>query len=165
MVVALVVGIFFFGKSHGTEMTATPPSPVGGITQVASPQNAYDIAAGRALQWESDAALMKVNLGDANGGQWTFVFVSRKNKNKGFQVAVSGQTISSASEIVFEGAGAGLPVNAITPDAAMAKARSIPGYSNAAFVDLEMVYNAAAKQWYWGIKTASGATITVKATP
>jgi len=137
----------------------------GSLGEVTSPKSAYDIATARAKLWQPDAALVKVLLGNASGGQWTFVFVSQKDKGKGFQVVVDGQAVLSANEIVFEGSGTPLPTDIISPDAVMAQAHSLPGYGTVAFVSLEMIYNAAARQWYWGIKTSDGTTLTIKATP
>jgi hypothetical protein len=175
VIILAVLGIRFFSKSSSSGSGANAPTssgsdslgtpPAGSITQVASPQSAYEVALSSATQWEPDAALMQVNLGGADASEWTFIFVSQEKKGKGFQVVVSGQTISSSSVIAFEGSGTALPANAISPDAAMAEVRSLPGYADVAIVGLQMVYNAAAKQWYWGVKTASGGTITIKATP
>jgi hypothetical protein len=166
IIVAIILIVMQFGKNNGnlsqggsSNSSATPLA-----AQVASPVNAYDLALARAKQWESDAAPMEVNLNDVSGGAWTFIFVSQKNKGKGFQVAVNGQTVASANEIVFQGSGTLLPANIISPDDAMAKVRSIPGFANATFVSLQMIYNVSAKQWYWGVKTATGATLTIKAT-
>jgi hypothetical protein len=150
------------GNSSQSGSSVSSATPLA--AQVTSPVSAYDLALARAKQWESDAAPMEVNLNDVSGGAWTFIFVSQKNKGKGFQVAVNGQAIASANEIVFQGSGTPLPANIISPDDAMAKVRSIPGFANATFVNLQMIYNVSAKQWYWGVKTATGATLTIKAT-
>lgn len=151
----------------GTTVVNAPVTnlPPGGLTQVASPKSTYDIAAARAKLWHPDTGLVKVLLGDVNGGQWTFTFVSSKMSGKGFEVTVSGQKVVSAQEISYGGFGAVLPANIISPDQAIALAHAIPGYANAVIVSIEMIYNATAHTWYWGIKTNNGVTLTIKATP
>ena len=166
---AVVAALFLTGKGPVSQ-TGAPGigggiSSPAGITQVSAPTSAYGAAFARAKTWQSGAALIKVILNDSTGSEWTYVFVSPKNKGKGFAVTTNGNTVTAAGEVPFEGGGTALPANIVSPDAAMAAARTVPGYANAKIVSLEMIYNAAAKQWYWGVKTATGVTVTVKATP
>jgi hypothetical protein len=145
--------------------TSGSSSSVGGLTNVVLDRSSYDIALTRATAWHSDAALSKMVLADDSGNSWDFTFVSKKNKGKGFEVAVSGQSVVSANEITLSGGGTALPAKVIPPDQAMAIAHAVPGYGNAVIVSLEMIYNATAHQWYWGVKTKNGMTLTIKATP
>ena len=150
--------------SGSSVAASSSPASASGITSVALSPSAYDVAAARAAQWESDAALMKMNLLDSAGHSWDFTFVSPKAKGKGFEVVVNGGSVSSAEEVSVAGGGALLPANIISPDQALADARAVPGYGNATIVSLEMLYNSAAHQWYWGVTTSNGTTLTIKAT-
>jgi hypothetical protein len=173
VIILIIVGINSFhknppetGSSAGTSTTtptAPPPAAAGGITAVTPPQSAYDIALARAKQWEPDALADMVTLNDGTGGAWTFLFVSQKKKGTGFQVVVSGQAVTNASEIPFSGGGAPLPSTMISPDAAIATAHGVPGYGSIGVVSLSMIYNGMAKQWYWGVKMANGVTLTINA--
>lgn len=157
---------------HGGATVLTPATvPEGssssasaGITQVTLSRSAYEIALAGASTWHPDAALLKMVLADAASNTWKFTFVSAKNKGKGFEVVVDGQNIVRANEVAISGGGTALPMNVVSPDQAIATARTVPGYGTATITSVEMVYNATAHQWYWGIKTASGTTLTVKAT-
>jgi len=154
--IVVLVGIFFLWKWFRGG---------NGITHVVLDRSTYDVALTRATAWQPDAALMKMTLADASNGTWDFIFVSLKVKNKGLEVVANGQGVLRADEIMIVGSGTALPADSISPDEAMAKAHMVPGYGNATIVSLEMIYSAASRGWYWGVKTDAGVTITVKATP
>lgn len=174
--VVIIVGIFVFfavekdlsggGNGQGqTSNTAGNTTATSSITNITLNRSAYQIALGRAEVWQPDAALMKMISADNTGNDWDFTFVSPKNKGKALEVVVDGQTVASTTQIAIVGGGTALPTNLISPDDAIAEAHNVPGYANATIVSVELVYNAAGNRWYWGMKTATGATLTVKATP
>lgn len=138
-------------------------APVGLMT-APSPRSAYQMAIARAEEWRSDAALVKVVLDGGDKASWTYTFVSEKAPGKGFEVSMNGQSIGGAQEVPFMAVGATLPASIVSPEDALAKARAVPGYAGVNLVSMEMVYDANAHQWYWGVKTSDGRTITVKAT-
>ena len=171
--IIVLAGIFFIGKwfhgGTGAAPTPTPSSSVVGGGSIAVPvvlnRSVYDVALARAIAWQPDAALMKMISADTGGNAWDFTFVSSKAKGKGFEVVVDGQSVVRTNEIMIVGGGSALPLNIISPDEAMTEAHAVPGYAKATIVSLEMLYDATARGWYWGMKTDAGVTITVKATP
>lgn len=166
---AIIIGVVWWLWPRAST-TGTPASPVnttippGGITNISFSQDVYQIALQRARSWQSDAALMTMTSGDAAGQLWTFIFVSQKAGGQAYEVAMNGQTIVSASEVSIAGSGAALPQNITTPDQALAAGHAVPGYAKVPIESVQLVYNGTAKQWYWAMKTASGFTITTKAT-
>ena len=134
----------------------------GGIASASFSQNDYQAALARAQSWEPDAALLNMTSG---GGQlWDFVFVSQSANGQALEVATNGQTVVSTQEVSISGSGAALPQNIIPPSQALTEAHAIPGNTSSSIQSIELVYSAVAKQWYWGMKTAKGFTISVKAT-
>ncbi len=177
VIIIFLLVLYFGGWMRGGAGTVAPGapgtpvapgaslSPSSSLTNVVFNKSVYDVALARAVVWQSGAALAKMTLADTSGGTWDFIFVSSKIKNKGFEIVANGQGVLRANEIAIIGSGDALPVNSISPDEAMAKARAVPGYGNAAIVSLEMIYNARSHAWYWGVKTSTGLTVTIKATP
>jgi len=76
----------------------------------------------------------------------------------------TGQTVVSAEEIPVFGVGETLPLNITSPDQAIAAARLTPGYADAIVTSVELIYNDVAHEWYWGVKTSNGITLTIEAT-
>jgi hypothetical protein len=151
--------------------TGTPASSEGnttstsGMTSVSFSQDIYTIALQRAQSWQSDAALMTVTSGDVSGQVWNFIFSSKKMNGQTFAITVNGQTVVSATTSSLSGSGAPIPQNLISPNQALAKTHAVPGNATTAVQSLQLIYNANTKQWYWGAKTSSGFTTSIKATP
>ena len=166
LLAAIAAGLFFSGKWPASSPAAGPAGNQGpqGITSAPSPQSPYAVALARAITWRADAVLASMILGDRGGTAWTFIFVSPRVAGRGFEVVMDGQAVISAQEIAFQGKGAPLPANVIAPDAALAVARAVPGMAGANIISLELSLDAASKQWFWGARTASGTTMTIKAT-
>jgi hypothetical protein len=178
VVVIVVIAIVYFvrsgpGAGTGAGITAENPSvaesgvpSAGGITSVVLDPSAYSIALARAATWEPDAALTKMETVGASGNdQWQFIFVSKKSPGNAFQITTNDGTITGATQVKLAGGGASLPANAISPDAAIAEFRAIPGYATATITSVTMIYSATAQTWYWGIQTATEGAITLSATP
>ena len=163
--VAVIVAAFFVVRWLGPRLFSESNLSATGMTNVLFDRSAYDIALTRASSWQSDATLATMVTADNTGQRWNFTFVSLKAKGKGLTVLVDGQTVVSANEIFLSGHGAALPQNIILPDQAIVAAHAVPGYATSAIGSVELIYNAVAKQWYWGMKTDKNVTVTVKATP
>ncbi len=175
--VVIVALVIFFGVRQSGPAPTPPPAaapaspapvnqlPLHGMTHAVLSRSTYDVALSRAKAWQADAALSKMNMTDATSGAWDFIFTSSRHKGSGFEIITAGQTVESAKAITISGGGTALPANLISPDQAMATARTIPGYANAAITSVELIYNAPAKQWYWGVHTSGGVTLTINATP
>ena len=170
IILAAVAGWMWFRGGSGNATAPAGPSIVpssnsSGITNVVLNRSAYETALSRVVQWERDAVLMKMSLADASGSVWDFIFVSPGHKGQGLAVVVSGGSVASASPESISGGGTPLPANLVSPDDAMAIARSVPGFASVPITAVQLIYVASAKQWYWGVGNAKGTSITIKATP
>ncbi len=169
VILVAVVGtmVFIFSRKGGgavTTVVSAPSSSPAGISEVTLNKSDYEIALAAAAAWQSDAALSKMTLVDEPSDAWDFIFVSPKKKNAGFEIEVSEQTVVSSTPITLAGGGNALPADLISPDQAIEQARAVPGYGKAVITSVELSYNAAAKQWYWGVRTSAGVTLTINAT-
>lgn len=140
-------------------------SPVGGVTTAAFGADAYRAALARAEVWEPDALLVSAAVSSQTETAWDYTFVSGQKSGTALIVIMNGTNVVSATEELWSGIGAALPAGIIQPDAALATMRGVPGYATSSIMSVELVYNSAAKQWYWGMKTATGITVTTQATP
>jgi hypothetical protein len=168
VIIVIVAAVFgarsFTGNGGGTGAPAAGQAP-GAITSAAVNADAYGLAKAKAQAWEPDAALFQMVTADASGNDWNFIFVSPAHAGEGFEVTVDGSAVVAANQISVAGSGAAPPANAISPDDAITEAHAVPGYASATIVALTMIYNRNAARWYWSVKAANGAVITVKATP
>jgi len=174
LAVIVAIGSFVWLRGAGTPAApaAAPGTAVtggasggSGITNITLDLDSYHSALAAAAAWKPDAALFKMQSADASGNDWDFTFVSPKTKGKAFAVTVDGTTIVATSTVDFVGGGAALPADLISPDQAIAEVRAIPGYADANIASITIVYSANARAWYWGVKTTTGSTVSVKATP
>jgi hypothetical protein len=136
-----------------TASVATPtlaPTPTATTTSAPAPT-------------ASPTASPSVVAGGGAGQNWNFTFVSREAKGKGFVVDMSGQDVVAATEIPLSGCGATLSEDITTPDEAIAAVRTVSGYATSTIESVELIHEAVSGQWYWGVMTDNGVTVSVKA--
>jgi hypothetical protein len=128
-------------------------------------KSAIALALAEARKWQADAELSYVLSADASqlkgrSNNWQIIFVSPSIKDKGCLVKIADAKISETKEISYVGPAAEIPANIISQAEAVAQVKAMPGYANVKILGVDMIYGAAIKTWYWGVKTDKG-TVTV----
>jgi hypothetical protein len=128
---------------------------------------AVALALAEARKWQPDAELSYLISSDAGqlrgrSNNWQLIFVSQNIKDKGYQIKITDAKISVAQEISYIGSAAELPGDTISQAEAITQVKAIPGFADVKILGVDMIYNAAVKKWYWGVKTDKG-TVTVMA--
>jgi hypothetical protein len=172
LILLVALGVFFALKHFKKSVAQLPQLPQLMI-QEAKEDNlmegksaiALGLAAARA--WRSDAELSYVLSADAGqltgrSNNWQLIYVSPSVKGKGYLVKITDAKISDTAEISYAGSAAEFPADVISQADAVAQVKAIPGFANVKILHVGMIYDAAAKSWFWGVETAK-ATVTVKA--
>jgi hypothetical protein len=131
-------------------------------------KTAIELGLDEAKKWHSDAELSYVLSADAGqlkgrSNNWQLIYVSPSAKGKGFLVKIVEAKISNTKEISYVGQAAIFPADAISQADAVAQVRAIPGFADIKVLGIELVYNTAAKTWYWGVRTDKGTASIVAA--
>ena len=131
-----------------------------------TPQSAFDMALGRAREWQPDAQLSFLGANTSSeigrSDSWRMIFVSERAKGKGFVVTIENKAIVAVQETLYRGPAADFPANIISSDEAIAQVRAIPGYRDVPILGIEAIYGPAEKAWYWGVRTSKG-VVTIEA--
>jgi hypothetical protein len=132
-------------------------------------KTAIALALAEAQKWRSDAELSYVLSGNDVGqlkgrsNDWQLIFVSQNIKDKGYLVKITDAKISSTEEISYAGQAAAFPADAISQAEAVAQVKAIPGFADVKILGVEMIYGAAVKTWYWGVRTDKGTVSVIAA--
>jgi len=166
----IILGAFLALKHFKKSISQLPQLPQL-IIQEAKENNlmegksAIELALAEARKWRADAELSYVLSADASqlkgrSNNWQLIFVSPSLKGKGYLVKIVDAKISETKEISYAGSAAEIPANIISQAAAVAQVKAMPGYANVKILGVDMIYGAAVKTWYWGVKTDKG-TVTI----
>jgi hypothetical protein len=151
------------GKKN-TPVAVPAVKPEQKITAV----DAYVLALAKAKEWDSDAQLSKVNSVAGNtsvqgrADSWELLYTAENKKGLAYRVNITDKSITDSGEVPFYGAGGELPQSLLTSEEAIGRVRQIAGYENELIISVEMIYDAPAKLWFWGVKTGKG-VVSIKA--
>lgn len=165
IVMVAVIYIAFVNKTDKPSVTGQPQEVAD--TRMTS-QEALALALAEAKRWHQDATVSRfesLGAGTSEQGRsddWNFLFVATARPGKGYQVAIRRRLVSDKTELPFIGEGSIMPPGLIASNEAIARARQIGGYENATVEAVEMIYDATAGKWFWGIKTNKG-TVSILA--
>ena len=131
-----------------------------------TPQSAFDMALGRAREWQPDAQLSFLGANTSSeigrSDSWRMIFVSEQAKGKGLVVTIENKAVVAVQETLYRGPAADFPANIISSDEAIAQVRATLGYRDVPILGIEAIYGPAEKAWYWGVRTSKG-VVTIEA--
>lgn len=132
--------------------------------------DAIAVAKERAVQWRPDAVLAYSGTlagqttATGRSDSWELIFTSPTLKDRGFRVVISDRNVTTAEEMPYAKKGAAVPDNLIPSEQAAEYVRTLKGYENEQIISVELLYEAQAKMWFWGVKTSKG-VVAIKAQP
>lgn len=132
-------------------------------------QDAHGLALARAQEWSADARLARMlsisKQADEKGraDSWELIYVSPTKKGLAYRIVITGKSLLESGETPFIAAGDELPADLVSSEQAIEAVRQIKGYENEPIISMEMVYDAPAKIWFWGVNTGKG-VVTIRAT-
>lgn len=156
------------GRSFGTSGYQVPLVPKTKGEEVIVPsavftiKTGFDLAFIDAKKWSSDAKLVYAkSLGtvtlNGKSSAWQYAFGS-KNKKKGDEVIIQGDSIVSQKETVASSYGYALPKNWFDSGDAILSLPSLPQFPNATVSSLIFFYSEDGKIWEYAIATSFGNT-------
>jgi hypothetical protein len=165
----VVFGVVVWWQVDLNDKTIVPAAvPAEKPDQKITAADAYVLALAKAKEWDPVAKLSKINSAAENtssqgkADSWELLYTSENKTGLAYRVNIADKSIVDSAEVPFYGAGGELPQNLLTSEEAISRVRQISGYENEPIISVEMIYDAPAKLWFWGVKTGKG-TITVNA--
>lgn len=161
----LIVGggiVFMLAQQKPAVVPSPQPSPPApGYVRIVDAQK---FAFERARQWQSDAKLVKIfpdeEVTDSEGRSPLLrVWFSSESASDGtgYEVVIQNGLVVEAREITLSRTGGDMPEGGImSQEEALAYLHTLPGYEDAVVQYMDLYYERATGQWFWGVKTSKG---------